>query len=100
MQDNLEKQKTTFKEWDEKYKLFCKAHGIEERKPEDNKLQGHILKRVVEKEDTENNEDISMIVLPEKQQIVTKEIVNRVLYEDVMNYGNFLHFLWIIINLI
>lgn len=87
LQDNLEKQKSIFKEWDEKYKLVCKTHGIEERKTEDNKLQSHILKRVVDKEDTENNEEISIIVLPEKQQIIKKEIVKRVLYEDVMNYG-------------
>ena len=86
LQDNLEKQKAIFKEWDEKYKLLCKTHGIEERKIED-KAHGKLLKRSNEIDENENLDEISMIVQEQEQPNKKKEIVQQVLYEDVMNYG-------------
>lgn len=86
LQDNLEKQKAIFKEWDEKYKLLCKTHGIEERKIED-KVHGNLLKRTNEKEENENQEEVNLVPVVEKQVSKRNEIVKRVLYEDVMNFG-------------
>ena len=66
LQDNLDKQKAIFKDCDEKYKLLCKTHGIEERKIED-KAHGLKLKRANDIEDIEAAEKASIIILEKEK---------------------------------
>lgn len=86
LQDNLEKQKAIFKELDDKYKLLCKTHGIEERKIEE-KAHGNVLKKANEVDEAENPDEPSFMIVLEPTN-KKKEIVKQVLFEDVMNYGD------------
>ena len=86
LQDNLEKQKVIFKDWDDKYKGLCKTHGIEERKIEE-KAHGNLLRRSNDIEEMDNPDDNSVIVGEEPETYQKKEIVKQVLYDDVINYG-------------